>query len=471
MTVLTNGADAADGVIEFVKGAADALRTGNEYLGGRSLIEAGRHARVEPLMVVDESAQMLQYVDDVAQTMQTLFAGYYLQALTMITNVNGVKLRERLAPLNPNRKIDLDLLSYRLSEESYRFALPKKSNKDRLVHLAIEADDKPMTDEEVAAAIKELRDSSDYIKDLNDKAKDGRLSKSEQKAVDEARKMAKQVERFKDTDEARKKGQRESDEARRKGQKEDAEALKKARQELEAEFAEKANQPPQVSFGKDALKSTQEASSLSVGKMYEVSIKEGNETASVVIAIRLMARYMASSPLIEMFTHKGYFDHDLLERFHGWRSGRLSFVRDLLLCQDLVEAHRNAAIRDKSGIYQEVINRKNSSVAAGLLERNPSLAVMSNLAVITQGTLEAIEAKMGASITSSKIKNTLFDTTNMMILAVMDPDYDRVTFYMHGINGSTSMPMSKLKNSSGKGNGSEVMDVMKAFLSGRSPTL
>jgi len=374
MTVLTNGADAADGVIEFVKSAADVLRTGEEYLGGRSLIEAGRHARVEPLMVVDESAQMLQYVDDVAQTMQTLFAGYYLQALTMITNVNGVKLRERLAPLNPNRKVDLDLLSDRLSIESYRFALPKKSNKDRLVRLAQEAE--------------EFRED------------------------------------------------------------------------------QHASLP-----GKDVLKNTQEASSLSVGKMYEITIKEGNETATVAIAIRVMARYMPSAPLIEMFTHKGYFDHDLLERFHGWRSGRLSFVRDLLLCQDLIEAHRNAAIRDKSGVYQEVIGRKNSSVAAGLLERNPSLAVMSNLAVITQSTLEAIEAKMGAPITSSKIKNTLFDTTNMMILAVMDPDYDRVTFYMHGINGSTAMPLSKLKNSSGKGNGSEVMDVMKAFLSGRSPTL
>jgi len=377
MNPISDGAEAADGVIDFVKSISDALKSGQEYLGGRSLIEVGRHARVEPLMIVDESAQMLQYVDDVAQTMQTLFAGYYLQAIEMITNIQGIKIKERLAPLNPNRKVDIDLLSLRLSEESYTFALPKGSNKNRIVRLSKEDDGE---------------DKEDFK---------GKLG-------------------FPD---------------------------------------------------KDMVKNSQEISSLSVGKQYRIHIKEGQEAAEILVGIRVIARNVSTDPLVKMFTHKNYLDSDLMERFHGWRSGRLRFVRDLILCQDLIEKHRNAAIKDKSGVYDEIITRKNSNVAAGLLERNPSLAVMSNLAIISADTLERIETEMGAPISSVKVKNTLFDTTNLMILAVMDPAYERVSFYMHGIAGHTELPMAKLKSSNSKGNGSEVLDVMKAFMTGKTPSL
>jgi hypothetical protein len=77
---------------------------------------------------------------------------------------------------------------------------------------------------------------------------------------------------------------------------------------------------------------------------------------------------------------------------------------------------------------------------------------------------------MSAPITNVKMRNTLFDTTNMMILAVMDPGYDIVTFYMHGIAQGSEISMRALKTSN-SGNGQNIMDLMKSFLSGRTPAL
>jgi hypothetical protein len=105
-----------------------------------------------------------------------------------------------------------------------------------------------------------------------------------------------------------------------------------------------------------------------------------------------------------------------------------------------------------------------------LLERNPSLAVASNLCVIDSSTLAAIEIKMGGAFDNYKVRREVFNTTNMMIMAVVDRGYDRVTFYHRGIATTTEMSIRDIKVSN-KGNGPDVTDILKAFMGGKAPVL
>jgi hypothetical protein len=53
---------------------------------------------------------------------------------------------------------------------------------------------------------------------------------------------------------------------------------------------------------------------------------------------------------------------------------------------------------------------------------------------------------------------------------VIAKDYDRVTFYYRGIAEKTEVSVRDLR-ASNKGSGSEVTDILKAFVSGSAPSL
>jgi len=187
----------------------------------------------------------------------------------------------------------------------------------------------------------------------------------------------------------------------------------------------------------------------------------------VPVSIRLMASIMPTRSVLSMFTFKDSADMDMKERYHAWKAGRLEFIRDLILCKDLVDKHRTASIKDKDGVYSQILGREASNKRAGLFSGNPSLATASNLAIISSDTVAQIEQALMGKISNFKTRQTIFDNTNLMILAVIDKGWNNITFYHRGMDEVTTVSERDVR--SGKGGGSEVMDVLKAYIAGSSP--
>lgn len=211
-------------------------------------------------------------------------------------------------------------------------------------------------------------------------------------------------------------------------------------------------------------------SSLVTGKMYNVTIKEGANTASVPVAIKLLVNSIPTSVIVNLMSLQNRLDYDMVERFHAWRSGRIQFIRDLVLCKDLIDKHRNTLIKDPTGVYSEIVNRQNKNLKAGLLNQTPSLATSSNLAIISSDTAEQIERKLDGSLDNFKTRHAIFQTTNLMILVVIDKSWEQVTFYHRGINAFSKVSVKDLKASSKK-DGGDVNAILKAFIEGKAPTI
>lgn len=216
--------------------------------------------------------------------------------------------------------------------------------------------------------------------------------------------------------------------------------------------------------------SLNEVSNLCVGKLFNVTIRNDSQSVTVPVSIRLMVSNLPTNTLVSMLTFKNSFDMDMKERYHAWRAGRLSLIKDLILCRDLIDKHRGALIGDKSGVYTEIVDRENKNFAAGLVNKNPSLATASNLTIVSSDTLAEIEHKINGKFTNQKVRNAVFDNTNLMIMAVVDKDWGMVTFYFRGMSESTQVPIRALK-AKAKSGSSEVLDVMKAFIAGSNPSL
>lgn len=222
-----------------------------------------------------------------------------------------------------------------------------------------------------------------------------------------------------------------------------------------------------VCVDKKATETLKENVNLSVGKMIRVELKEGKETSSMHIAIRLMAKDISSNDLVGFFTYRNHFDMNLRERWTGVQSGRLSFVKDFILCRDLIDASRNAQIKDKSGVLSQIQARANNNTALGLFSRSPSLATASNLAIVSTDTIAKAELQMGGKFSNFKVRQELFKNTQLMIIAVIDKGWERVTFYHHGMEEIIEVSALDLKQGGAKKEGSEIVDLMKAFMSGK----
>lgn len=357
-------------------------KAANSSING-SLVKMTKVARVEPLCVVDSDCINLEYISDVLNTLQSIFSGYYLQAVSLIGTVSGVQVARELDVLNPNRDPDASTFlsatreifaPARISQEGYKWALPTKANVGRL---ALEASELPEADPK-------------YLKD--------------QPVVPER-----------------------------------------------------------------ALLSMNDVANLSVGKLLNVTITKNGQSISVPIAIRLMVNELRSSTMAKMFKG-GTLDKSFTERYYKWKSGRISFFNDLILCKDLIKEQKKALMEDKDGILSEIHTRANKNIKAGILSKRPSLATSSNIYVMSEATAGAVKRTSGFDLENFTQRQKLFEETYAMILVIIDRDYQRINFYHDGIRMPTSVGLRDIR-SANKDSGPSIMDILNAYKQGQTPTL
>jgi len=98
------------------------------YQKDQSLSEFTRLTQVEPIAVISKDLINLEYMPDVMQSVLSIFTGYYMQAVSIITAIDSIKIIKTLDRLNPDR----DSSGYLLTVENistqllsnYKYKLP-----------------------------------------------------------------------------------------------------------------------------------------------------------------------------------------------------------------------------------------------------------------------------------------------------------------------------------------------------------
>ena len=378
---------AAEQVSNFSKGilntARDTINTGikiGSYWKSTSLSEVTNLTRVEPLTIISKDLLTVEYLPDIMQSLLNMFSGYYLQAVNKITTISDVRVAKILDRLNPDRDMEVFLLStenfkktYEISIESFKYKLPTQQHK-----LSLE-DDNEIT-----------------ISGMN-------------------------------------------------------------KDQINAAMVDLTN--------------------LAVGKLLNVIVnlpgvdEEGKQTVTKItipINVRLAVTTLPNQSIEHIFTLQTE-ENTLTERWHKWRAGQISFIKDLILCQDLITEHKKALMNDKAGVYTEIVKRASNAKKYGLLTNNPSLASASNLFVISDSAAKSIEAKFNGKLADPRVRHSVFENTYAMVIAVVELPWERVTFYTRGIAQSTEVSIKDIK-ASNKNKGPDVMDILKSYTSGNAPS-
>lgn len=388
MSVIETGMQAFKDVGSVFSAVASGVAGSNA-----SLIEFTKPTQVEPIVVIDSAVIFNENLPDVMQSLLSQFAGYYLQAAALLSNIDKISVLKQLERLNPNRNNALS--GIHISKEDYQAKLPSYADK----HLSLEDINNNLLPDDTGKSILSKKDDGD------------------------------------------------------------GSAIS--------------------GIGKDSITQLRNAENLSVGKLITVEVtasattdakgKQTMQRVEIPVAIRLQATQLDSAQVLHVMS-SGNQDYSARERWDGFLSGRLKFWKDLVFCQDILDSHRRALMKDKDGVIAEMSRRNRNNTIASMVTNKPSLATASNMIIMSSSTAAMVENTVKGRLSDFKVRQKIFDQTSLMIIVIMDPNLNRIKFYYRGIQMGNEFSPRDLKGSN-KGSGPDIADIMKAYQLGSAPSL
>lgn len=422
--------------------AMTAFREASKYLlaanAGGSLVGYSQIGRVEPLALIDETCRNSPMLPDVMQVLQSQFTGYLLRAVTLHNiSISGATVAQRLEPFGTHRSAATALaLGMRAGTESFDDRLPVDGDIRELPEDVLEiANESQEAYDREAARLRAKRDHDDILEG-------------------KANIRAAQAQAIKDAKDAADKATRDASELAEKNQK-------------EIDDYRKSGQGFETTVGKSI--DLTEASNLAVGKMVNVTMTANGNSVTVPLAVRLNCFFMSNMPLIHIMA-AGSEDISFSARFKKYWHGGIDFWRDLVMCQDLIDAHSKNLKADKTGIYLQMMQRRAGNNKAALVSGMPSINSASNIIVLSSDSAAALELRVNGKLKDFKVRQRIFQEGYGMLLAVIDDKWGRVRIYTRDIPDFTEVSERDLK-SSAKGTGPDIGDILSAFRAGSSPRL
>jgi hypothetical protein len=222
-------------------------------------------------------------------------------------------------------------------------------------------------------------------------------------------------------------------------------------------------------MSKDNINEMYEDRSLAIGKQLSVKLSDDKGgQRSVPVTIRLVPMVMDSMPLLAAFSIGSRWNSQS-ERKHRVNMGELRYLADYWLKLDVIEEHRQALLKDKSGVYAALSGRRSSKMLAAIASGDEPLASAAAMAVISAKTTKELERRLGGKLSSEKIRNAMFAELGLMILVVFDPTYEQMTFYYRDTPDATHLTANEVK-SNGKKQDVNVMELINTFMNKGAPT-
>lgn len=229
-------------------------------------------------------------------------------------------------------------------------------------------------------------------------------------------------------------------------------------------------EPAETQIDKDFLKQHNENANLSVGKLLNVTVESNGSKASFPVMIQLLVSNVVPSVLVHTLSFGQNKDRSLLARWREYRAGMISFWRDLVWCQDLIEENRDLLRNDNQGIFKRMQKSKSKNMLAGILSGTPSVATASQIVVMTAETAAELEAKTKSRFSKFSDREKIFKEMYLMLVFVIDTDFERVTIYHRSIEAPTVVSVKEMQRS-GKKNGPDILDVLNAYTNKKNPVI
>lgn len=212
-----------------------------------------------------------------------------------------------------------------------------------------------------------------------------------------------------------------------------------------------------------------------IGKVIEVKFRvrgkdsENSSEVSIPVVVKL-DNMIIPGDVIDQILTSNEDSITLSGRFKDAISGRISFIKDFILCSDLIKSQKKTMIKDPTGYYSQLLRRINNSRLYSALSGNISLAGISSIMVISEEDESFIQKQVGGKLSNENTRNIIFNNTSAMMIVVVNKEWERVDIYVRDIDGFSQNNFDAFKSMSDKGSGAQIQDILKAFSLNNAPS-
>lgn len=211
----------------------------------------------------------------------------------------------------------------------------------------------------------------------------------------------------------------------------------------------------------DLPKDFSKLQNLSTGYVVNLSISGSNDRKITLPVLIRMNVHGANNNLISHILGIGDMENSLRSRLDALGAGEISFWKDFVFAQDIIKEHKKLLMKDESGLYQDVSGRVSGAYKRWMRDRTKGYGAFYNMVIIDSHTQNKIEAELGGSLNKKRYRDKLFNRNHVMLMAVMDLDFERVSLYTRDVDAVTNFGFNELKaNVSG---GDSLMSLMKSM--------
>ena len=210
------------------------------------------------------------------------------------------------------------------------------------------------------------------------------------------------------------------------------------------------------------------AGSLAMGRVIRISFTINGEKVERDIAIRLRPSFVDPYVMSAILALEDVQDSSLRGRIDKLEAGEIDWV-DFWTCRDINNKKRKLAIKDTEGVYKEITKGRQKSTIMALITGKRGYAYQSHLMIIDKATLRDAELKLHGSFKNPHVRNTAFNNSALMTIAIVDREYDHVTFWHSGYDTPIELTAKQLKIK-GSSEGDAIKDMLSAFINNRAPS-
>lgn len=422
---------------DISKGVADIYKENKGFIPMRtngSITKLLKSFIVEPIAVVDSSLRTEENIDKILELNADIFSGYYTQAFDVLVKVYGI-----------DHKTVLSLLS----TDNISLGLEEMNTLDQLLDdgceiLSIEANYHQKTPDE----IEEEEEIKAGVREKYKKIEDNRRNNA--KFREELLKNSTRQEE----EERKRKNNLEDDKRKR------------------SDNMKEANINRQIDYKGRAVSNIEDDKNISsiIQKKIniEILLNNGGITHTMVIPmlVKLNVKFISPKHILEVVDSKNS-DKSFGYRLDEYKSGAIS-LSDLVFGNDLIKKYRENQLDDHNELM-DIINFKTANANSKIVTQTGiGYEKYFNLLVVSTSTKASIERAVRGKISKTKYKEKVLESTNALMMTVVDEDYERVIIYTKDIDGVSDITFKALSKGT---KDSGMNDIFKALVGNRPPVL
>lgn len=206
------------------------------------------------------------------------------------------------------------------------------------------------------------------------------------------------------------------------------------------------------------------------GRILNLKLGVGDQKIETNLLVQLQPTYIVSEVMQQFIALN--FSPSFSTRWLQAKAGEIGTFKDLILGMDLRRARLKALKKDKSGELKDMMDRQTNALSDALLKIFQLVPQKQNIAnsilIYDKMNFESEASKSHLRIKDYMSRQKFFNKTFAMILVIVDPMYNKVDMFYHGMPTQSSFTFDQLKKKATT-DSSDLVQIMKSYASGMAP--